>query len=286
MRTVESNPQGSKLSGMTPQPHCLVTAARFSRIIRGLVIAFATAALVSFYVPQARAQTPSPTPSPGASPVNPCPQALMPRQPLIPVPVINSANGKLQGTVVLSDEEEWMTFRVPSAAPPGIRSQCMPQHVRTFREWGARPTMAKAPYGQYLTPPTAGKPDLQFALPRPGPTLRARVGDLVQLTFINEINVLNFPYSIDRGETGQGGGCDESNAGYPGADKFPDCFHGSSTGNLHFHGTHTNPNTTGDNVFIEVRPLPRDNTGKLTTSPERECSATMALAVIQRARVR
>ncbi|HYX27884.1 MAG TPA: multicopper oxidase domain-containing protein [Pyrinomonadaceae bacterium] len=238
--------------------------------MRTISPAFAIAALMVLSVSHVQAQAPSPTPTPIASPVNPCPQALMPRQPLIPVPVISSANGKLRGTIVLSDEEEWMTFRVPTTAPPGVRSQCMPQHVRTFREWGATPAMAKAPYGQYLNP-KPGAPDLQFALPRPGPTLRARVGDLVQLTFVNQINVLNFPFSIDRGETGVGGGCDESNANppYPGADRFPDCFHGSSTGNIHFHGTHTNPNTTGDNVFIEVRPLPRDNSGKLTTSPEK-----------------
>jgi len=56
-------------------------------------------------------------------------------------------------------------------------------------------------------------------------------------------------------------------AGYPGSDKFPDCFHGSSTGNIHFHGTHTNPNTTGDNVFIEVRPSLRTG-GKPIVTPE------------------
>jgi FtsP/CotA-like multicopper oxidase with cupredoxin domain len=119
-----------------------------------------------------------------------------------------------------------------------------------FREYGAQPTMASAPYGPY----SRG----QYALPRPGPTLRARVGDLVQLTFINQINTIHFGDSIDRGETGRDGGCDSSNAGYPGADKFPDCFHGSSTGNIHFHGTHTSPNTTADNVFLEVRPSLRD----------------------------
>ena len=32
-------------------------------------------------------------------------------------------------------------------------------------------------------------------------------------------------------------------------DAFPDCFHGSSSGNLHFHGSHTNTDGTGDNVF-------------------------------------
>ena len=46
---------------------------------------------------------------------------------------------------------------------------------------------------------------------------------------------------------------------------FPDCFHGSSTGNIHFHGTHTNPNGTGDNVFLEIRPSPIVN-GKPTVT--------------------
>ena len=195
------------------------------------------------------AQTPSPSPSPA----NPCPTALLPGHTLIPVPVIGASDQdhKLRGTIILSDEQEWMPSRVPASAPTdSSRSQCQPQYVRMFREYGAQPTMASAPYGPY----SRG----QYALPRPGPTVRARVGDLVQLTFINQINTLHFGDSIDRGETGRDGGCDSSNAGYPGADKFPDCFHGSSTGNIHFHGTHTSPNTTADNVFLEVRPSLRD----------------------------
>ncbi len=227
-------------------------------ILAVLPIFLAAIVLIVLPAGPTRAQSPTPTPTPSASPVNPCPTALMPGQNFIPVPVIGSASGKLQGTILLSDEQEWMTFRVPPSAPSdGSRSQCTPQHVRMFREFGAKTTMASAPYGPYAKAPVA--------LPRPGPTLRARVGDLIQLTFINQINPANFPYSIDRGETGQGGGCDESNAGYPGADKFPDCFHGSSTGNIHFHGTHTNPNATADNVFIEVRPSPIVNGNPVVT---------------------
>jgi len=184
----------------------------------------------------------------------------MPGQTLIPVPVTGSSEGRLRGTIILSDEQEWMTFRVPASAPTNASgAQCLPQYVRTFREYGARPTMAAAPYGPYARG--------TYALPRPGPTFRARVGDLVQLTFINQINPADFGDSIDRGETGRGGGCDESSGGYPGSDKFPDCFHGSSTGNIHFHGTHTNPNTTADNVFIEVRPSLREK-GKPIVTPE------------------
>jgi len=97
--------------------------------------------------------------------------------------------------------------------------------------------------------------------PLPGP-LRARVGDIVELTFLNHIDAANFGDSIDRGENGLG--CDQTSGGgaqqgYPASagDHFPDCFHGSSTGNIHFHASHTNPNGTGDNVLIEVRPVPR-----------------------------
>jgi len=196
------------------------------------------------------------TPTPSPTPDLPCPVALTPGQPLLPVPVIGSVEHKLRGTVMLSDEQEWIPTRIPVSAPSDTsRSQCTPQYVRIFHELSAKPTLASAPYGPYARG--------SYALPRPGPTLRARVGDLVQLTFINQINPSDFGDSIDRAEKGRGGGCDETSSGYPGNDKYPDCFHGSSTGNIHFHGTHTNPNTTGDNVFIEVRPSLREMENQL-----------------------
>ena len=203
------------------------------------------------------------TPTPSPTPDLPCPVGLNPGQKLQQIPVIaaSDVNHKLRGTVMLSDEQTWIPTRIPVSEPSdSSRSQCTPQYVRIFRELGATPTLAPAPYGPY----SRGA----YALPRPGPTLRARVGDLVQLTFINQINTANFGDSIDRAERGRGGGCDESSSGYPGNvnDKYPDCFHGSSTGNIHFHGTHTNPNTTGDNVFIEVRPSLRED-GKPVVTP-------------------
>ncbi len=228
-----------------------------------LFLATTAITLILLQAGLAKAQTPTPSP-------NPCPPELMPNQDFKPVPEIAARGNKLSGTIILSDEQEWMTFRVPVGAPSdSSRSQCQPQYVRMFRELGAKTNMGVAPYGNYATTPG-------YALPRPGPTLRARVGDLVQLTFINQIDLGNFGFSIDRkssanldrGETGIGGGCDQSGQGggiYPGADKFPDCFHGSSTGNIHFHGTHTNPNATGDNVFIEVRPSLRANGQPIVT---------------------
>jgi FtsP/CotA-like multicopper oxidase with cupredoxin domain len=211
----------------------------------------------------ARAQA-APTPNPPGV----CPPEMMPGQFLFKVPEIAANGNRLRGTILLSDEDEWMAFRRPVSAPSdSSTSQCFEQHVRIFR--GFDTTQYVTVNGKVVLQPYAPKPMAGgLALPMPGPTLRARVGDLVQLTFINQINPSNFIESIDRGETGEGGGCDSTTSGYPGNDKFPDCFHGSSTGNIHFHGTHTNPNTTGDNVFIEVRPSPRDSNNKPVVTPE------------------
>jgi FtsP/CotA-like multicopper oxidase with cupredoxin domain len=74
----------------------------------------------------------------------------------------------------------------------------------------------------------------------PGPTLRARVGDIVQLAFVNEVDPNRFNKNLDIDacmEVGKGGST------YPGVDAarfdtFPDCLHASSTANIHYHGTH------------------------------------------------
>ena len=44
---------------------------------------------------------------------------------------------------------------------------------------------------------------------------------------------------------------------YPVNDKFPNCFHGSSTANIHYHGTHTSPDGVGDNVLVQIVPDPK-----------------------------
>jgi FtsP/CotA-like multicopper oxidase with cupredoxin domain len=173
---------------------------------------------------------------------------------LVRIPELVAAEGKLRATIILGDEQQRLTFRQPPQSKPGqegTSTNCAAQYVRTFRGLNAVPP-----------PPANTGP---YPDPLPGPTLRARVGDIVQLTLLNQINVADFGDSIDRGESNTGSGCDESTSGYPGPDKFPDCFHGSSTGNLHFHGTHTNPNSTGDNVFIEVRPSLRAPGGLMVT---------------------
>jgi FtsP/CotA-like multicopper oxidase with cupredoxin domain len=177
----------------------------------------------------------------------PCAQS---GQPLLQIPELVSQGGVLRGTVVLQDTPQRMDLGVGN-------DQCVPQFVRNFQGLNAVPPAYAG------IAPAPAPPATQYADPSPGPTLRAQLGDKVQLTFINQINPGDFGDSIDRGERGQG--CDESTAPYPGLDTFPDCFHGSSTGNIHFHGTHTSPSTTGDDVFIEVRPSLRSGGQPIVT---------------------
>jgi FtsP/CotA-like multicopper oxidase with cupredoxin domain len=226
--------------------------------VKGYVIATLTAAALLQALP-ALAQAPAP-PTQGA-PIS-CDPIL--GKPLVTVPEIAAnKDGVLKGAILLSDENERIAFREPTGANhvpgmPGLHFTCYLQHVRTLRIDGA--------------PPPPPGPD-SYPNPLPGPTLRARVGDTVELTFLNQINVANFNYSIDVAENRPGGGCDISRggSGYPGnpaagGDAFPDCFHGSSTGNIHFHGSHVNPDGTGDNVFVEVQPSPRNPPG-ITGTP-------------------
>jgi FtsP/CotA-like multicopper oxidase with cupredoxin domain len=175
---------------------------------------------------------------PLAAQKQPCPaQEELPK---IPEIVSSPTDKVLSGTIVVASDQVLMPFRVPASAPtPSSTFDCYPQWVRVLRTGDA---------SAYAPVPKGG-----FANPVPGPTLRARVGDLVNLTFLNQIDPNVFPYSIDQGDKSYG--CDETSV-YPAnvGDKFPNCFHGSSTANIHFHGSHTNPNSTGDNVFLEVRP--------------------------------
>jgi FtsP/CotA-like multicopper oxidase with cupredoxin domain len=176
----------------------------------------------------------------------PCPP---PNPDLVPIPELVSKDGKLQGTLVVTAQQQSIASRIPPSAPETTSTfECYPQLVRVMNGTGALPAAPVTPAGTY-------------PLPLPGPTLRVRVGELVELTLLNQIDAGRFPNSsIDRGDSAEGG-CDQTPV-YPGPttgphDTYPDCFHGSSTINMHFHGTHTNPNSTGDNVFIELRPSMR-----------------------------
>ena len=179
-------------------------------------------------------------------------QSCLPtQQDLVKIPeIVDDGQGHLRGTMQLIDQQELIPYRIPLGGGnvpggPGTKIVCLPQFVRAYQVGGTPPANA-------------------LANPLPGPTLRARVGDIVELTFLNQINPADFGNSIDQDLVKGGTGCDEVSGVYPPTqtkdgktkpvDIFPNCFHGSSTANIHYHGTHTNPSSTGDNVLVEIRP--------------------------------
>lgn len=122
-------------------------------------------------------------------------------KPLIKVPEIAIPKAErdkgihtLRGIMYTNDQQR-------NLWPPKGGSPCSPQYMRYFR---GRPAGAPADWWEKETAQytTGGFPE-----PIPGPTLRARVGDWVQLIFLNQINTKDFGNSIDRGEKGLG--CDE-----------------------------------------------------------------------------
>jgi FtsP/CotA-like multicopper oxidase with cupredoxin domain len=224
---------------------------------RQLVAGSAVAAMLLLVAP-ADAQEVRKLPQARTAPPSEWVNCAAPGQPLIRIPEIVSQNGQLRGTIVLQDDQQMrLQFKQSTGVP-----RCAPQRVRNFVALDAvlPGYPGEPPPGYGGVPPI---PVNQTADPVPGPTLRARVGDIVQLTFVNQVNPNHYGDSIDRGERGQG--CDEVGGAYPGLDQYPDCFHGSSTGNIHFHGTHTNPGSTGDNVFVEIRPSLRDDNRPIVT---------------------
>ncbi len=114
----------------------------------------------------------------------------------------------------------------------------------------------------------------KMGVPNPGPTLRARVGDRVQITLLNQVQTSDFPAGgMDVAEKGQG--CQSFTVAgmnmntYPGNPSFenpPNCFHASSSTNLHFHGSHVSPSGISDNVLLNIRPSPRDSAGNPTVN--------------------
>ena len=197
------------------------------------------------------------SPARGQSRTVPCAQPET--QKLVVPPVLErSDTGKvLEGTIFLKERFQ----RLPPAQPGA--TDCLGDLLRYF-------TAIKADGTPLEPPPPATPANPQYADASPGPTLRARVGDLVKLSFVNEVNSNRFDNNVDIDVCMEVG---EKGVVYPGTgaakfDKPPNCLHASSTANIHFHGTHTNPNSVGDNVFVQLRPLPRNNQGQLTTMPE------------------
>lgn len=177
-------------------------------------------------------------------------------EPLFRIPELVSENGKLSGTIVLRGEQR----RLNDTTQTPI--ECAEIYLRYFE--GVNAVFPPMPPDGTPAPRPSGK----YKDPLPGPTLRARVGDIVQLTFLNQVDPIEFSKTFVRGGENSNE-CDQfpvftppgspPKLGYPASarDSFPDCFHGSTTANIHFHGTHTNPNSTGDNVFLQILPSPR-----------------------------
>ncbi len=173
---------------------------------------------------------------------------------LLPIPEIPRDKDKNQvvGTLLTTGENQYMAFNKGTFQSGEITTAnitCAKQWVRTYRTGAPQ-----------LPGDASQAPNAPTTLPIPGPTIRARVGDLVELTFLNLIDRLNFPGTDTKK-------CNEvqDNTGqiYPktaqGGDLYPNCFHGSVFTNVHYHGTHTSPTSTADNVFLEIVPWTRDN---------------------------
>ena len=201
----------------------------------------------------------------------PCPAAT--DLPAVPEIKSDPTTHRLKGTVKAIDGLRTVWNSATSPGTPPSQTQCGSVYMRYFT--GHTGLNIEGP----------DDPGFATGDPLPGPTLRARVGDWIEIAFLNQINAKHFGKSLDRGdnEPAAGGahahgtaptpnpsaGCDvttrftmrggKRQTTRSNGDVFPNCIHGSSTTNLHFHGTHTTPNTTGDNVLLFVRPALRKN---------------------------
>ncbi len=174
--------------------------------------------------------------------------ACPPGQPLQSVMEIKSSGKTLKAVLKVLDENK--TYLAPGCVPDSGQ-------MRYISGYDA----SAPPIGRRIWPPNP-------RVPSPAPTLRARLGDRVQITLLNHVDVKNFPGTLDVADTGKA--CDQNvteglGNTYPGDPSFenpPNCFHGSSSTNLHFHGTHISPSGISDNVLLNIRPSPRGRDGK------------------------
>lgn len=169
-------------------------------------------------------------------------------KPLLDLGEIRSQGGFLRGLVDLGVESRNITYYQSNGGyvcfKPTLRA------YQGYQGWSLDPKNRVTKFG------AAG----------PGPVLRAKVGDKVQLIFLNRVDRGQFNQTSLTSIKSAPNKCDtvlnqDGSEAYPGADagRFPNCFHASNTSNLHFHGTHTTPGTFGDNVLIGVLPYPKQD---------------------------
>ena len=177
-----------------------------------------------------------------------------PGQALQSIMEIKTGSAKiLKAVIKVLDEKKVYLGSPPSGTS---RPSCNSGQMRYFSGYDAN----LPPLGRPVWPTKHG-------VPGPGPTLRARVGDTIQITLLNHVDTKNFPNTLDVAEHGQA--CDQNTTfgqgnTYPGSPSWenpPNCFHGSSSTNLHFHGTHTSPSGISDNVLLNIRPSSRGKDG-------------------------
>lgn len=240
--TLASKPQNANLN-----PSCDGSL----EILRRLVSVFIVIMTLAFTALAQNPQTPQPGSGRGraaraaraaavAQPNAPPPECTGAGTSLVPIPEIKHSNGTLQAVIISADQQRnlWPI----SGTPP-----CNATTMRYY--WGYPQAQGPSWWANWLTQNSIGAQE-----PIPGPTLRARVGDQIQILFLNQINPQDFSNSQDLAQ------CDISSNGYPGSDTFPDCIHSSTTTNIHFHGTHTTPSTTGDNVLLQILANPNGST--------------------------
>ena len=161
------------------------------------------------------------------------------------------SDGVLRGTVNLT--EQFIALPLSRATPTARAPRRL---VRVLPGLQRRPPIRPMP------PPISRRAEAD----RAGADAAGELGDLVQLTFINQVNP-NASIATSTSTPAPGRRQNGGDLSLADVDTYPNCLHASSTANIHFHGTHTSPNTTGDNVFLEIRPLPRDNQGDPTVQP-------------------
>src|SRR5262249_7159156 len=151
---------------------------------------------------------------PATTPAPTCPLGEGPPSAGVPVPEIGEiASGRdhvLRATITVEDEIR--AFWMPPANPADPFSKIphlLCSEGQSMRYFAGAPTG-----GKRVWPSVKG-------IPGPGPTLRARVGDTVQIILLNHVDAKNFPNTLDLAEQGKSAGCDVSSTliGAPGEEQ-------------------------------------------------------------------
>jgi FtsP/CotA-like multicopper oxidase with cupredoxin domain len=154
--------------------------------------------------------------------------------------ITRDSNGVLQGLLIATAENRSIPYATVGF-PLGYDCRITP-----LRAYVGYQGFAEDP-ANLRTKRPVNTPGGITRLSRPGPTLRARVGDKIELIFLNRIDEKRFFRTTTRDA------CDAVQESFN-PPTMPNCIHGGNTTNLHFHGTHVSPSRFADNVLIQVLP--------------------------------